>query len=80
MADQKKAPRGKCDALPGIGGIGLRPEYPRNDTEHCAAIERKAPGFDRMNFVTADFHDFTFSGGNKKQQNPETKKVGSSNG
>ena len=56
VADKEEAAGSKRDAVAGIGWICLRPKYPGHNAKHCAAVERKAPGLNRMNFITADVH------------------------
>ena len=68
VADEKEAPCGKRDAVAGIGRICFRPEHPRHNAEHCAAVERKAPGFNRVNFITADVHNSRISTMDTKQK------------
>jgi len=69
IPDNKETSGRESDAVAGIGRIGLRPKNPRHYSEHCTAVEGKAPGLDRMDSVVTDLHD-------NSQERNETKKVG----
>ena len=54
-ADQQR-PRRHGDPVSLIGGIRLPPEGPRDHAEHRAAVQREAPGLDRVQPVLTDDH------------------------